>query len=121
MRRHTQLTMLGIACWLLMGGIATDGFRFKRSRAVVDGRFNVGVRCGDHPHVDGDVLAAADPAQGAGLEHAEQAHLQLTREPYPSPAMRINPEVKSVFDFRYEDFRLEHYDPHPHIPAPVAV
>ncbi|HEX5106388.1 MAG TPA: thymidylate synthase [Pirellulaceae bacterium] len=53
--------------------------------------------------------------------HFEQARLQLTREPRPLPTLRINPEVRSIFDFRYEDFRLENYDPHPHIPAPVAV
>jgi thymidylate synthase len=53
--------------------------------------------------------------------HLDQARLQLSRSPRPLPAMRINPKVKSVFDFRYEDFQLEHYDPHPHIPAPVAV
>lgn len=53
--------------------------------------------------------------------HLEQARLQLTRAPRPLPTMRLNPDVQSVFDFRFEDFRLEGYDPHPHIPAPVAV
>lgn len=53
--------------------------------------------------------------------HIEQAQLQLQREPRPLPTLRINPDVKSIFDFRYEDFRLENYNPHPHIPAPVAV
>jgi thymidylate synthase len=53
--------------------------------------------------------------------HLEQVRLQLTRAPRPVPAMRLNPEVRSLFDFRYEDFRLEGYDPHPAIPAPVAV
>jgi thymidylate synthase len=53
--------------------------------------------------------------------HLEQAQLQLTRQSRPLPALRINPDVKSIFDFRYEDFRLENYEPHPHIPAPVAV
>jgi len=53
--------------------------------------------------------------------HLEQARLQLEREPRPLPNLRINPSVKSIFDFRYEDFRLENYQPHPHIPAPVAV
>jgi thymidylate synthase len=53
--------------------------------------------------------------------HIEQTKLQLSREPRPLPTMRINPAVKSIFDFRYEDFRLENYTPHPHIPAPVAV
>lgn len=53
--------------------------------------------------------------------HVEQARLQLTREPRPLPRMELNPEVESLFDFRYEDFRLSGYDPHPGIPAPVAV
>ncbi len=53
--------------------------------------------------------------------HREQALLQLGREPRPLPRMWINPEVRSIFDFQFEDFRLENYDPHPHIPAPVAV
>ena len=53
--------------------------------------------------------------------HLEQAQLQLTREPRPLPVMRINPEVKSIFDFHYEDFTLEGYDPHPHIKAEVSV
>jgi len=55
------------------------------------------------------------------LNHLEQARLQLGREPRPLPAMRLNPSVRSLFDFRYEDFTLEHYDPHPTIKAPVAV
>jgi thymidylate synthase len=53
--------------------------------------------------------------------HVEQARLQLEREPRPLPTLRINPAVKSIFDFRYDDFRLENYTPHPHISAPVAV
>ena len=53
--------------------------------------------------------------------HVEQAKLQLTREPRPMPTMRINPEVKDIFSFQYEDFTLENYDPHPHIKAEVAV
>ncbi len=55
------------------------------------------------------------------LNHLDQARLQLTREPRPLPRMWINPEVRDIFAFRYDDFRLEGYDPHPHIPAPVAV
>jgi thymidylate synthase len=55
------------------------------------------------------------------LNHLEQVRLQLTREPRPRPTLRLNPEVRSLFDFRYEDVRLEGYDPHPAIPAPVAV
>lgn len=53
--------------------------------------------------------------------HVEQAKLQLSRDPRPLPQMRINPAVNSIFDFQYEDFTLENYDPHPHIKAEVAV
>ena len=53
--------------------------------------------------------------------HVEQAKLQLSRDPRPLPQMRINPAVESIFDFQYEDFTLENYDPHPHIKADVAV
>lgn len=53
--------------------------------------------------------------------HLEQAKLQLTRDTRPLPVMRLNPEAKDLFAFRFEDFTLEGYDPHPHIPAPVAV
>ena len=53
--------------------------------------------------------------------HFEQVALQLTREPRPLPTMKINPDVKSIFDFKYQDFTLEGYDPWPAIKAPVAV
>jgi thymidylate synthase len=53
--------------------------------------------------------------------HLEQTDLQLSRQPRELPSMRINPDVKSIDDFRFEDFRLENYDSHPHIAAPVAV
>ena len=53
--------------------------------------------------------------------HMEQARLQLAREPRQPPVMRLNPAVKDIFGFRYKDFTLEGYDPHPHIAAPVAV
>ena len=55
------------------------------------------------------------------LNHFEQVDLQLSREPRPLPKMIINPEVKSIFDFKYEDFRLDGYDPHPSIKASVSV
>jgi thymidylate synthase len=55
------------------------------------------------------------------LNHLEQADLQLKRTPLPLPTMHINPEVPSLFRFKYEDFQLENYNPHPHIKAPVAV
>ncbi len=72
-----------------------------------------GLKPGDFVHTLGDAHLY--------LNHLEQARLQLGREPYPLPTMRINPEVKEIFDFRYEDFRLEEYRCHPHIKAPVAV
>lgn len=53
--------------------------------------------------------------------HFDQAREQLTRQPRPLPTMRLNPAVRSIFEFQFEDFTLEGYDPHPHIPAPVAV
>jgi thymidylate synthase len=53
--------------------------------------------------------------------HLEQARTQLQREPKPLPTMRLNPNVTSLFDFTYDDFTLENYDPHPHIKAEVAV
>jgi thymidylate synthase len=55
------------------------------------------------------------------VNHLEQAKLQLTRDPRPQPVMRLNPNVHSIFEFAYDDFSLTGYDPHPHIPAKVAV
>ncbi|HLV62121.1 thymidylate synthase [Galbibacter sp.] len=53
--------------------------------------------------------------------HVTQLELQLSREPRPLPTMKLNPEIKSIFDFKFEDFSLENYDPHPHIKGRVAV
>jgi len=53
--------------------------------------------------------------------HMEQVELQLSRKPYPLPAMKLNPAVKNIFDFKFEDFTLENYQSHPPIKAPVAV
>ncbi len=55
------------------------------------------------------------------LNHLEQARLQLTREPKSLPVMKIDPRIRSIFDFRFEHFELEDYEPHPHIKAPIAV
>lgn len=55
------------------------------------------------------------------LNHLDQTKLQLSREPRPLPTMKINPDVNDLFAFRFEDFELQNYDPHPHISAPVAV
>lgn len=71
------------------------------------------LRPGEFIHTFGDVHLYNN--------HIEQAKLQLTREPYPLPTMKINPEVKDIFSFHFEDFTLENYQCHPHIKAPVAV
>lgn len=55
------------------------------------------------------------------LNHVEQAKLQLSREPRPLPVMVMNPQIKNIFEFTYEDFTLENYNPHPAIKAPIAV
>ena len=55
------------------------------------------------------------------LENCVQMNMQLKREPRPLPTMKLNPSVTNIFDFRFEDFTLENYDPHPHIKGKVAV
>ncbi|MBR1664814.1 MAG: thymidylate synthase [Bacteroidaceae bacterium] len=72
-----------------------------------------GLEAGEFVHTTGDTHLY--------LNHLDQARLQLTREPRPLPRMVLNPDVKDIFSFRYEDFQLEGYDPWPHIKADVAV
>ncbi|GHT50917.1 thymidylate synthase [Bacteroidia bacterium] len=72
-----------------------------------------GLQAGDFVHTLGDAHIYKN--------HLEQVNLQLSREPRPLPTMRINPAVKSIFDFQFEDFELLNYDPHPHIKGEVAV
>lgn len=72
-----------------------------------------GLELGDFVHTFGDVHIYNN--------HVEQVKLQLTREPRPLPTMRLNPDVKSLFDFKYEDFTLENYNPHDAIKAEVSV
>ncbi|MEY3344255.1 MAG: hypothetical protein RL090_1939, partial [Bacteroidota bacterium] len=72
-----------------------------------------GLQLGDFVHTFGDVHIYNN--------HFEQVNLQLSREPRPLPTMHINPEVKDIFGFKYEDFCLDNYDPHPAIKAAVAV
>lgn len=72
-----------------------------------------GLGYGDFVHTFGDAHLYSN--------HFEQAHLQLGREPRPLPQLKINPNVKDIFSFQFEDFELLNYDPHPHIKAAVAV
>lgn len=72
-----------------------------------------GLEAGEFIHTTGDTHLY--------LNHIEQAKLQLTREPRPLPHMRLNPDVKDIFDFKYEDFELTDYHPWPHISAAVSV
>lgn len=72
-----------------------------------------GLKAGDFVHTLGDTHIYMD--------HLEQVKLQLTRDTRSLPTMRINPDVKDIFSFKYEDFQLENYDPHPHIKGKVSV
>ena len=72
-----------------------------------------GLDLGDFVHTFGDVHIYAN--------HVNQVKLQLSREPKSLPTMKINPEVKNIFDFKYENFTLEGYDPYPSIKAPIAI
>ncbi|PSK94097.1 thymidylate synthase [Taibaiella chishuiensis] len=72
-----------------------------------------GLEAGEFIHTFGDVHLYHN--------HEEQARLQLSRSPYPLPVMKLNPAIKDLFDFTFEDFTLENYQSHPHIKAPVAV
>ncbi|UKN00542.1 thymidylate synthase [Paracrocinitomix mangrovi] len=72
-----------------------------------------GLEAGDFVHTFGDVHLYSN--------HYEQVNLQLSRDPKPLPVMKMNPEIKSIFDFTFEDFELVNYEPHPHIKGIVAV
>jgi thymidylate synthase len=72
-----------------------------------------GLQPGDFVHTFGDVHIYSN--------HLEQVKLQLTRKPFPLPTMKINPEIKNIFDFKFEDFELINYQAHPHIKGEVAV
>nr|AIA14207.1 thymidylate synthase [uncultured bacterium] len=72
-----------------------------------------GLKCGEFIHTLGDAHLY--------LNHLEQAETQLKRTPFPLPTMVLNPDITSIFDFRFEDFQLQNYQSHARIPAPVAI
>ena len=72
-----------------------------------------GLKAGEFIHTLGDAHIYQN--------HLEQVKQQLTREPRPLPLVHLNPEITSIFDFKYEDFTIEHYDPHPHIKGVISV
>ena len=72
-----------------------------------------GLQAGDFVHTLGDAHLYNN--------HLDQTKLQLSRECRPLPVMKLNPEIKNIFDFKFEDFKLENYDPHPHIKGAVAI
>jgi thymidylate synthase len=72
-----------------------------------------GLQAGDLVHTFGDAHLY--------LNHLEQTDLQLSRTPHAAPVMQLNPDIKDLFAFSFDDFELTNYDPHPHIKAPIAV
>ena len=102
---------------------------FESLRRPLPGRTNIVVTRDQNYRASGAVVTNSfEHAHAVALgdahlysNHLEQARLQLTRPTRPLPVMKINPDVKDIFAFRYEDFVLEGYDPHPHIKAAVAV
>ena len=99
-------------------GAEIDGLTFKNGGVeCIQNKITpaqvTGLKAGDFVHTLGDAHLY--------LNHIEQAKLQLTREPYALPKMRINPNVKNIFDFKFDDFSLEEYIAHPHIKAEVSV
>ena len=95
-------TFLGVPC-----NIASYALLLQMMAQVT------GLKPGEFVHTTGDTHLY--------LNHLEQARLQLTRTPRPLPTMKINPDVKNLFDFKYEDFELEGYNPYDHIKAEVSV
>ena len=89
------MVVFGVECWLVLGGCCING------------------RLQKYGHTFGDVHLYNN--------HLEQANIQLQRQPRKLPKMKLNPNVKNIFDFTFDDFTLEDYDPHPHIKAAVSI